>query len=164
MEQNDEIVEGTPLTREILTDLGFTWKLGELTAEEIEAHDDPFYWYKGPVKVYEVIDDFYVSESKVQTKEQLILMYEDISNRELTKEPTPEDTEPADLTTVKLVRAGMVKARMRGGPGDGKTFIYPKGLHFFIHQVKDATGSTHAHKYARKKGTKTIFEHQHEVF
>lgn len=163
MDKSNEnrIVELTP---EILTELGFRWKLDELSEEEIEKADDPFYWYKGEAKIFEVINDFYTAEGgKLFTPDQVKAYYEEVTGRQYTAHPMPEDTVPTDLpVNPKAIGANLIKGRMKDGPGKGKVFLYPKGCPFFVYQVKEG-GKTAAYKYQKKRGTKTIFLYQHEV-
>lgn len=164
---------GVPLTAEVLVAEGFRYKAEELSTEELNAHNDPFYYYKGEFRVYEVMEDFYIKTpgketgvgTKVQTLEALQEAYISFMGRPYKKEILVEDTLPPDYeappaqTNSKLA---MVEIILEGGPGDGVKVLWPKVASFFIFQTTKIVGSRmmpEGWEYKRKKDNPLIFEY-----
>lgn len=155
-------VPRTPITKELLLAEGFKDFAASLSEQDLELQDDPFYFFKGDFKLYDVIDAFYYCGVRVSTMEQLRVIYERETGRLYTKYEALDDTAPVELDGViippRLVKDGIIKAKLKGGPGDGKTVAWPAAASFYIYQYKEGV-TTHAAKYQRKKNRKTIFNY-----
>lgn len=152
------MIETTLITKEWLTANGYLYKAEELTPEELEEHPDPFYYFKGEFRIYDVIDKFYVDGVAVDTTERLAYLYERYTGRIHSTATVLEDTIAPELKPViGPVKVGFVKAKLRGGPGDGITVKWPVVSAFFIYQTRNERGQQEGFRYRRKDGTKTIF-------
>lgn len=153
----------TPLSKELLLSEGFIYKFDELIAQGVDlespdAPEDPYYFYKGDFRIYDVIEDFYYNGGKVTTLEEIKALYEAETNRIYVPTVVLEDTAPVSvLHTGKVDKSRFVKAKLTGGPGEGITVKWPRGLAFFVYQVKNDNGKTESFRYRRKAGTKTKF-------
>lgn len=165
---------GTPLTHEIMRQEGFLYKLDELTSEQVDDHSDPFYYYKGEFRVYDVMDEFYIrpfgrehiaTGTRVQTLEALQEAYIDFIGRSYTKNIVVEDTPiPTyeDLPSNVKVPAGFVKAKLMGGPGAGMVIKWPAVATFFIYQTEETIGNRKVKsswQYKKRKNCKTLFDY-----
>lgn len=162
--------EGTPVTRESLLFYGYEDHAASLTAEELDKAGDPFYFIKGDFKLYDLGDVFYTDAStdpalkggtKVTTMEQLAVIYEAWTGRVHTIHAPLQDTEPQAtpgiVLPLNLTGANLIKAKLKGGPGDGMLISWPKMAVFYLLQVKTPTGKQEGHRYKRKAGTKKTF-------
>jgi hypothetical protein len=164
---------GIPLTHEVLREEGFLFKAEELSQEELNAHSDPFYYYKGEFRVYDVAGDFYVKPpgresgtgTRIQTLEALQEAYIDFMGRTYTKYAVVEDTPPPDYEALpaKSYDAKLIgQIKLVGGPGDGVLTIWPKAASFFIYQTTKVVGGrvmSEGWEYKRKEDDKTVFEY-----
>lgn len=163
-----EIV-GEPVTRESLLFYGYTDYAASLTPEELDRSSDPFYFIKGNFKLYDLGDGFYTDASqeaglkggtKVLTMEQLAVIYEGHTNRVHTIYTPLEDTtpefKPGVVLPLNAKNQNLIKAKLKGGPGDGEVIMWPKHASFYLLQ-STFKGKTEGHRYQRKPGTKKTF-------
>ena len=159
--------EGTPVTREALLAEGFKCFYDECTPEQLEKSIDPFFYYKGEFRIYDQLDEFYIvtgsnpdgkSGRRVETMERVKTEYEEATGRVYTKYEVLEDTAPIDLDVRAFtISKGFRKIRLHGGPGNGKTAVWPAVASFFIYQYTGENGRTEGARYQRKPGTKLKF-------
>lgn len=153
----------TLITSERLKAEGFKYKLDELTEDEAIAHSDPYYFYKGDFKLYDVIDKYHYGAAVVKTMEQLRELYQQETGRLYTKYEVLDDTAAPDLTAADSVYITPVQAKkvqkikLQGGPGDGKTAIWPRRVGTYLYQETLSSGKTVGHRYVLKKGRKAVY-------
>jgi hypothetical protein len=148
------------LTRDQLLAEGFIYQFDAMTAsgQDPDEHDDPYYYFKGDFKIYDVIEDFYYRGGKVYTLEQVKALYEAETGRNYTPSIVLPDSEVPDYKfTGKTDAKKFVKAKLHGGPGDGLTVAWPRGVMFFVFEHKTDNGKKEAFRYRRKDGTKSVF-------
>lgn len=164
------IPEGTPVTIENLLAFGYRDFAAEQSAMMLDMHPDPFYYYKGDFKVYDLGNEFYVNASqerelkggaRVETMEKLAEMYQIHTGRLHTPHQVLEDTAPVEPTpkpgiVLPLKSPNLIKAKLKGGPGDGEVVAWPKNAAFYIRQIT-VDGKVEGHRYKRKAGTKKTF-------
>jgi hypothetical protein len=152
----------TPITVAALLADGFVYKFDEirLAGADPDEHDDPYYYYKGEFRVYDVIQDFYVHGHRITSMEKIRELYEAETGRRFNTFYVPEDTAPAEVNFTGTVdKNRFVKAKLRGGPGEGLTVKWPLNMPAFIYQTKSADGVTESFRYLRKKRTKGVFQY-----
>lgn len=153
----------TPITRELLIKEGFIDHVTTLSEAQAEAEDDPFYFNKGKFKLYDVADEFYYMGTRIDTMERLRALYEAETGRIYTKYEVLEDTPAPDYSGPVLgpnaQKRGIIKARLKGGPGNGTTVLWPAVARFYIYQDKQPDGTTAGHRYQRPANRKTTFHY-----
>lgn len=165
---------GTTLTHDVLKAEGFRYKLDELEGDDLSKHPDPFYYYKGEFRIYDVMDDFYIrtpgvagAGMRVQSLEALQEAYIDFMGRRYSKEEIPEDSEVPNYDDAHKALQGMqgedyTKIKLIGGPGNGKTIIWPAFANAFVYQTSEVVGGRtikHGFKYEKRKGRKTMYDY-----
>lgn len=154
---------GTPITRTLLLAEGFIDHVATLTEQQVEDADDPFYFSKGEFRLYDVVDDFYYMGTRIDSMERLRELYQAETGRIYTRHEVLEDTPAPDyhgpVIGPGMLKKGIIKARLKGGPGDGVTVSWPAVASFYIYQEKLPSGRTAGHRYQRPKNRKTIFKY-----
>lgn len=148
------------LTREQLITEGFLYQFDLMVAagEDPDKHDDPYYYFKGEFRIYDVVEDFYYQGAKVYTLEQVKELYEAETGRIYVPTIVLADTSVPDYTYNKKVDPDkFLKAKLRGGPGDGLTVKWPRGLTFFVYEMVNDKGKKESFRYRRKLGAKYVF-------
>lgn len=149
---------GTPITHEKLIAEGFVYYPETVDKDTLDKKDDPFYYFKGPYRLYEVGDWFYSGTTRIKSMEHLKDHYTEETGRTYTKAPMPEDTPPPDLSAVSPGKRKKIhRIRLVGGPGDGQLLMWPKGMPFFLYQEILPSQRVQGHRYKLKPKTKKVY-------
>lgn len=158
--QEDMTAPVRTLTHDQLKENGFIYQYEALkaTGENPDDYDDPYYYFKGAFRLYDVIDDFYYKGGKVYTLDQVKELYEaETGNNYVPTIVLPDSEVPNYAFTGKTDKKKFVKAKLQGGPGAGLTIKWPRGVMFFVFEMKTDTGKKECFRYRRKDGTKSVF-------
>lgn len=168
------------ITKKRLLKEGFIYRAKELSQEFLQQHltdeqikllsprerddfRDPFYFYKGNFRIYDVVKEFYLANgAKIFTMAQVRKCYEEYTGNPYQDHFVPADTDPVNVEytgSAEGLSKGIQKISLRGGPGDGLTLLWPKVANFYIHQVLDEKGKSEIHRYVRKEGARSVYDY-----